>query len=591
VLARWRVTDAIQKGGLNVRVAPSKTADVLLRLPKLAVLEASGPPEGDVTGRWLPIWNPEAPDTRAYAMMEDDARKEVCIEPLDNVQWWRVTERCNPGGLNLRAEPDMSSASLGRAARHTVLKAVAPPIIPAPKGSPYGSGPLQLRRWRVSTRVSPGCLNCRVSPAKDAQRLLRLPAGTIVEATGPPQREAEGEWLPVSLANVPGRLKKQGALPEQAWVIIKDYTHKIPELRTQTLMDPIDGDAPWLKVANPLSPGTSAFCLMHDAKVGVTLLEPLPDAAGGIGTVYECVTPTIVRAGLDALSTQIGQLEVGDEVVALETTVHSGRVRVKFSFSPAGGTRGGSPGAALTGSALKGWASVTSGSGGAILRAKPGRVGASGGGTELEKDGDGWADEQERTLQWLELKGASLPCAQRICKNFIDSGIEANRWIEQLSGMEATTLMMLIDESHQKLDEEARLARTMEQASDLMISGQYDGALGLYGQVLAEDPDHDEARRGVNEAEKGRRLASMTEEEIMAQVAAMQLHAELGMEQAEAPGSSKVRASHLRAGASLPTPSQPVAHREGHGPNFIRFCVRLAPDASTDAGEQGFDVQ
>ena len=70
MLARWRITDSIQKGGLNVRVAPSKSAEVLLRLPKLTVLEASGPPQGDVTGSWLPIWNPEAPNTRAYAMLE-----------------------------------------------------------------------------------------------------------------------------------------------------------------------------------------------------------------------------------------------------------------------------------------------------------------------------------------------------------------------------------------------------------------------------------------------------------------------------------------------------------------------------------------
>ena len=81
----------------------------------------------------------------------------------------------------------------------------------------------------------------------------------------------------------------------------------------------------------------------------------------------------------------------------------------------------------------------------------------------------------------------------------------------------------------------------------------------------------------------------------MAQITAMQLLAELGMEQAEAPGSSKVRARRLGSGAgggtALPTPSQPVAHREGNGPNFIRVCVRLPPDASTDAGEQRFDVQ
>ena len=38
------------------------------------------------------------------------------------------------------------------------------------------------------------------------------------------------------------------------------------------------------------------------------LLEPLPEAAAGIGTVYECVTPAIVRSGLDALSNQLGEV-------------------------------------------------------------------------------------------------------------------------------------------------------------------------------------------------------------------------------------------------------------------------------------------
>jgi hypothetical protein len=85
-----------------------------------------------------------------------------------------------------------------------------------------------------------------------------------------------------------------------------------------------------------------------------------------------------------------------------------------------------------------------------------------------------------------------------------------------------------------------------------MVAGQYDGAKGLYAQVLGEDPDHDEARRGVSEAEKGQRLANMTEEEMLAQMASMELHAGLGMEQAEAPGSSKVRARQLGRGESPP---------------------------------------
>ena len=68
----------------------------------------------------------------------------------------------------------------------------------------------------------------------------------------------------------------------------------------------------------------------------------------------------------------------------------------------------------LAGSERKGWASVTSGSGGEILRAKRGRVGASAGATETERErnGEGWAGEQERAVQWLELKVCAPVCAR-----------------------------------------------------------------------------------------------------------------------------------------------------------------------------------
>ena len=67
----------------------------------------------------------------------------------------------------------------------------------------------------------------------------------------------------------------------------------------------------------------------------------------------------------------------------------------------------------LAGLERKAWASVTSGSGGEILRAKRGRVGGNAGGAteiERERDGEGWADEQERAVQWLELKVCDSVC-------------------------------------------------------------------------------------------------------------------------------------------------------------------------------------
>ena len=40
-----------------------------------------------------------------------------------------------------------------------------------------------------------------------------------------------------------------------------------------------------------------------------------------------------------------------------------------------------------------------------------------------------------------------------------------------------------------------------------------------------------------------------------------------------------------------PTPTEPTPHREGHGPRFLRVCVRLPPDTASQAGEQDFDEQ
>jgi hypothetical protein len=240
VLRRWRVTEDIRVGGLNVRAAPSKDAERLLLLQKLMIVEACAPPTGDVTGQWLPIWNPQAPDTRAYVMLEDEENGEVCLEPLDGVTWWRVTDRCKGKGLNLRSRPDKKSPSLGVAPFHMVMKAVAPPIVPAAAGTKYA---LQLRRWRVALAVSPGKLNCRTGPTKESAVICKLLPQAVVEAVGPPQREEEGEWLQINTAGISGggklappaidaqgfplSLSQPGEVPTTAWVMIKDPYHQV----------------------------------------------------------------------------------------------------------------------------------------------------------------------------------------------------------------------------------------------------------------------------------------------------------------------------------------------------------------------------
>jgi hypothetical protein len=51
-------------------------------------------------------------------------------------------------------------------------------------------------------------------------------------------------------------------------------------------------------------------------------------------------------------------------------------------------------------------------------------------------------------------------------------------------------------------------------------AGDYGGAQQRYHDVLEVDPDNEEAKRGLSEAEKGSRLAALTPEQLQAHIAA-----------------------------------------------------------------------
>ena len=51
-------------------------------------------------------------------------------------------------------------------------------------------------------------------------------------------------------------------------------------------------------------------------------------------------------------------------------------------------------------------------------------------------------------------------------------------------------------------------------------AGDYGGAQQRYHAVLEVDPDNEEAKRGLSEAEKGSRLAALTPEQLQAHIAA-----------------------------------------------------------------------
>ena len=44
------------------------------------------------------------------------------------------------------------------------------------------------------------------------------------------------------------------------------------------------------------------------------------------------------------------------------------------------------------------------------------------------------------------MHGASVESAERICRNFRDSGSTPETWVGLLEGMERTTVMLMIDE-------------------------------------------------------------------------------------------------------------------------------------------------
>jgi hypothetical protein len=222
VLARWRVTDSVQRGGLNVRAAPSKTAAVLLRLPKLAVLEACGrehhtshlpcqdtfhrltgpsstcwqrpratsPAAGCQSGTprrriraLTPCWRTTR--SRSFALSRSTTspgggayRPRPSLEtqaygPGHNERCCccccrnRVTERCAPGGLNLRLLPDKSAETVGRAAVTPYPSTRYHRAATQPR--PTVSNP-EPRLRRVGARSGTRC--CVVSPRRSYQRRL-----------------------------------------------------------------------------------------------------------------------------------------------------------------------------------------------------------------------------------------------------------------------------------------------------------------------------------------------------------------------------------------------------------------------------------
>eukprot|EP01051_Picozoa_sp_SAG22_P014464 SAG22_NODE_1759_length_3637_cov_2.968061_3_plen_405_part_00 len=211
---------------------------------------------------------------------------------------------------------------------------------------------------------------------------------------------------------------------------------------------------------------------------------PDPHALPGAGVVYRCVSRAVMRSGMDRMSKIVGYAERGEELVSLETRVYSGRIRVRFET---------------------GWSSITSGSGKALFKKRPG----------LKPWVQEEEDAKEAAKMWLEMGGHALPVVERILKLQEETGHKPTQWLETLQKMDTAAFEQYVKNAEASEQREKELATYMQEAGELLVIANYEAAARRYQDVLQVDADNEEAARGQSEAQKGERLAKMSEQDIL----------------------------------------------------------------------------
>ena len=213
------------------------------------------------------------------------------------------------------------------------------------------------------------------------------------------------------------------------------------------------------------------------------------------GQRWRCEGPATLRAGLDRLSKRVGRLSAGEVILALETVEYEGCVRVRCS---------------------RGWVGLATRAGRVKLvqadrevsrlvdtrRVMPG-VTVSYAQKVTEGTDDLFDDELERAESLLALRGCDGEVCKAVCAALLSEGVAAATLSEHLKAMDDAALKRKIADATTEVSERKAVDGRLEEASELMLGGDYDGALRIYNAVLDGAPGHEEAGRGAAEAKKG----------------------------------------------------------------------------------------
>lgn len=118
-------------------------------------------------------------------------------------------------------------------------------------------------------------------------------------------------------------------------------------------------------------------------------------------------------------------------------------------------------------------------------------------------------DEEERACQLLALRGCSPAVCKAICAAELACGCPPKGLADHIKRMDDQLLKATIQRVSAQVAADEEAAVQLEKASELMLAGDYAGALRMYDDVLAAHPANAEAIRGTVEAKKGQRFLAL----------------------------------------------------------------------------------
>ena len=206
---------------------------------------------------------------------------------------------------------------------------------------------------------------------------------------------------------------------------------------------------------------------------------------------------------MDKLSKRVGRLQPDEVVLSLEIVEYEGCIRVRCN---------------------RGWVGMETRTGKVklvradrevekVVEKRKVMPGVSVGYVQKVTEGADalFDDEEERACQLLALRGCSHEVCKAICAAELAAGCPARGLFDHIKGMADVLLQRTIADVTAKVAAQEEAAGRLEEASALMVAGDYGGALGIYDEVLSAHPQNDEASRGAAEAKKGQQIMAMME--------------------------------------------------------------------------------